>query len=483
MKKIMESIRKTTGLFGVIILLAISVSCQNFFWSHTGGEIAEPPQIAGCIELGYLYNWYVIGDSRNLTSNDDWRAPTYSDFRTNLYNYTAPNSGVQLKEEGFTYWDDSGVSDKYGIDTYGFSARGAGYRNTVTNTFVSLNQYANFWGENRDASTGWSYNLKYNSEAMVTQAQDKKFGLSIRLVSDATGIPDGTTTIYEGNDGKFYNAVAINGLYWLSENLAETEYRNGDPIPTVEDATTWAGLLTGAKCAYDNDYTNVGCDEQGDSLITYPTIEYGLLYNQYTVLDSRKISSSDDWVVPFVQTNFYNYISGDGGSLKKTGYTYWDSPNTGATNEYLFNAVGAGNRETTGVFSKQNQFMGWWESRSGGAAGWVVYNDSSFYVYHGSISYTRNPKEGISVRLTKTAVGVPDGTTTTYTGNDGKVYLAVAINGLYWLAENLAETKYRNGDIIPEVTDNTEWSNLTTGATCAYDNNWIYVGRPKPAYY
>ena len=30
---------------------------------------------------------------------------------------------------------------------------------------------------------------------------------------------------------------------------------------------------------------------------------------------------------------------------------------------------------------------------------------------------------------------------------------------------------YRDGTPIPEVTDNTEWGNLTTGAWCYYDNN------------
>jgi uncharacterized protein (TIGR02145 family) len=39
---------------------------------------------------------------------------------------------------------------------------------------------------------------------------------------------------------------------------------------------------------------------------------------------------------------------------------------------------------------------------------------------------------------------------------------------------NLSTTKYRNGDDIPEVTDPTQWSNLTTGAFCYYNNNNFY---------
>jgi len=53
---------------------------------------------------------------------------------------------------------------------------------------------------------------------------------------------------------------------------------------------------------------------------------------------------------------------------------------------------------------------------------------------------------------------------------DGNTYQTVKIGDQWWMAENLKVTHYRNGDAIPNVTDNTEWSNLTTGAYCNYDN-------------
>jgi len=48
---------------------------------------------------------------------------------------------------------------------------------------------------------------------------------------------------------------------------------------------------------------------------------------------------------------------------------------------------------------------------------------------------------------------------------------SVVIGSLQWDDENLDVTTYANGDPIPQVTDATEWSNLTTGAWCYYDNN------------
>lgn len=51
---------------------------------------------------------------------------------------------------------------------------------------------------------------------------------------------------------------------------------------------------------------------------------------------------------------------------------------------------------------------------------------------------------------------------------DSNVYKIVKIGNQWWMAENLKVTRYYNGDGIPNVTDNTEWTNLTTGAWCAF---------------
>ena len=47
----------------------------------------------------------------------------------------------------------------------------------------------------------------------------------------------------------------------------------------------------------------------------------------------------------------------------------------------------------------------------------------------------------------------------------------VTIGTQTWTLKNLDVTTYRNGDEIPEVTDNTQWINLTTGAWCYYNND------------
>jgi uncharacterized protein (TIGR02145 family) len=53
---------------------------------------------------------------------------------------------------------------------------------------------------------------------------------------------------------------------------------------------------------------------------------------------------------------------------------------------------------------------------------------------------------------------------------DNNNYKTIKIGDKEWMAENLNVEHYRNGDIIPQVQDNIEWLNLTTGAWCYYEN-------------
>ena len=57
------------------------------------------------------------------------------------------------------------------------------------------------------------------------------------------------------------------------------------------------------------------------------------------------------------------------------------------------------------------------------------------------------------------------------TDQEGNVYRTIQIGNQLWMAENLKTTKYRNLDPIPNVTDNTAWNSLTTGAWCYLGNN------------
>ena len=54
---------------------------------------------------------------------------------------------------------------------------------------------------------------------------------------------------------------------------------------------------------------------------------------------------------------------------------------------------------------------------------------------------------------------------------DGAPYPSIVYGTQEWTVENACHTTYRDGTLIPEVTDVNEWANLTTGAWCYYNND------------
>lgn len=54
---------------------------------------------------------------------------------------------------------------------------------------------------------------------------------------------------------------------------------------------------------------------------------------------------------------------------------------------------------------------------------------------------------------------------------DGNFYPSIIINGQEWMQQNLAVTKYRNGDPIPTGLSNSNWQITTSGAYAIYNND------------
>ncbi len=62
-------------------------------------------------------------------------------------------------------------------------------------------------------------------------------------------------------------------------------------------------------------------------------------------------------------------------------------------------------------------------------------------------------------------------------GRDCQNYPIVKIGNQWWMAENLNAAKYRDGSVIPNVTNASTWSSLSTGAKCYYNNDTsLYAG-------
>ena len=59
----------------------------------------------------------------------------------------------------------------------------------------------------------------------------------------------------------------------------------------------------------------------------------------------------------------------------------------------------------------------------------------------------------------------------TVTDQEGNSYPYLTYGDQVWTVKNAEMVTYRDGTPIPQVTDATEWANLTTGAWCYYDND------------
>lgn len=205
--------------------------------------------------------------------------------------------------------------------------------------------------------------------------------------------------------------------------------------------------------------------------IVITNIKYGYLYNWYAATDAKNLAGTG-WHVPTYTEQFtlMTYIS-VGGYLKETGTTYWTTPNTGATNQFNFNGRGAGGRIGLGgsfMNIKNNLYIMSTSTQTNMIKYYYLRYDMSTF----TLEYS-NKWCGLSVRLIKDATTLTEGQQGYYTGNDGKVYRTIAIGNpaQEWLADDLCETKYRDGTDIPEVTDGTTWAALTSGARCSYNND------------
>jgi uncharacterized protein (TIGR02145 family) len=119
-------------------------------------------------------------------------------------------------------------------------------------------------------------------------------------------------------DGNVYKTIKIGSQVWMAENLRVTHYRNGDPIPLITNSITWGGRTAGAYCYPNGKQSNVE--------------EYGLLYNSFTVSDSRNMAPKG-WHVPtdaewqqlidfFGEEAYQELQQEDGFSPKRAGIRY-----------------------------------------------------------------------------------------------------------------------------------------------------------------
>ncbi|MFC1731113.1 SUMF1/EgtB/PvdO family nonheme iron enzyme [candidate division KSB1 bacterium] len=98
----------------------------------------------------------------------------------------------------------------------------------------------------------------------------------------------------------------------------------------------------------------------------------------------------------------------------------------------------------------------------------VTFSPTSVGEQSATITVTSNDLDKETVTVIISGNGAETGTVTDI---DGNTYQTIKIGDQWWTAENLKVTHYRNGDAIPNVTGDSEWIGLSSGAYSAYNND------------
>jgi len=136
-------------------------------------------------------------------------------------------------------------------------------------------------------------------------------------------------------------------------------------------------------------------------------------------------------------------ITNDGGApVQSRGVCYSTSTNPTILNSVTINGTGAGEFTSpiTGLAANTTYYVRAYAINNIGTG------------YGKEVSFTTSPL-------------LP-----TVTDIDGNIYHAVVIGTQTWMLENLKTTKYHDGTVISNITDNTTWTN-TGAAYCWYNND------------
>lgn len=256
------------------------------------------------------------------------------------------------------------------------------------------------------------------------------------------------------------------------------QYGSANPTGTI------CGILTALLFT---DYLRY-CKYLKETPIT--EVSFGALYNWYAANDARGIAA-EGWHLSTIQDlwDLMKAVDPDGDfpsptndaatKIRETGTVYWDEYCVEATNEYKFNARGAGMREDNGNYTALKSAVYFWtpdENAGYGCISWINGPSAMFMMSKvGGPWQILNKKCGASIRLVNDSTVLSHGQEGIYLGNDGKAYRTIVIGTKEYLADNLCETKFRTGDDIPIVTNNSTWASMTSAAMCAYNNDWDNV--------
>ncbi|MFH0842114.1 MAG: fibrobacter succinogenes major paralogous domain-containing protein [Bacteroidota bacterium] len=223
---------------------------------------------------------------------------------------------------------------------------------------------------------------------------DKKIGISLMFITGMLIIllckcnKEDDSTIRD-TDGNIYTSVKIGTQVWMIENLQTTKLNNNTNVTLMTENWSDESMSTPGYCWNEND------ESKNKTL-------YGALYNWHAVNTGKlcpigwHVPTYDDW------TTLITYLGGKtnaGGKLKETGYSLWQIPNEGATNESGFTGRPGGFYYGSGSFDQPGIEAYYWSSTESGPGNAYILKLSSDD--KDAIIGSMDKEKGCSVRCIK----------------------------------------------------------------------------------
>jgi len=258
--------------------------------------------------------------------------------------------------------------------------------------------------------TGLSACTTYYIKAYAINSHGEALGSEVSFNTNS-GSGGETGTFTDSRDGHEYNWVKICNQVWMAENLTY--------LPSVSPSS--AGSYTDPYY-YVYGYQGSSVSE-AKATSNYAT--YGVLYNWPATMAGASSSSTqpsgvqgvcpDGWHLPsdaeWNELEMYQGINqadadnegwrgtDEGGKIKETGTTHWNSPNTGATNESGFTALPGGTRYYYGTSVYIRRYGGWWSSTESKTS--YAWARGMYYDYSTVSRYYYGKTYGFSVRCVR----------------------------------------------------------------------------------
>ncbi len=180
--------------------------------------------------------------------------------------------------------------------------------------------------------------------------------------------------------------VTIGTQVWMAENLNVDTFRNGDPIPNIENGNHWYNAGNNGQPAWMY-YNNHPCNDK-----------YGKLYNFFAVEDARGLAP-EGWRIPTVQdwTILSNYLKEQQGAKMKSKNGWFNKGN--GNNECGFNAFPGGIAYYAGQSYDYGRYAFWWSSEA-----FLVEHAFAYYISHDSdkmFNARAGKRAGLAVRCIK----------------------------------------------------------------------------------